>query len=56
VAGAAVLPWVGSLQALHNLCPSQAAEPYLVFGNPMLLGASGTDRRAWDKQRCRLLR
>jgi CHAT domain-containing protein len=48
-----VLPSVGSLQALRKLGPSQAAEPYIAFGNPLLLGASGSDRRAWDKQTCR---
>jgi CHAT domain-containing protein len=47
-----VQPSVGSLQALRRLPPSQAAEPYIAFGNPLLLGASGADRRAWDKQRC----
>ena len=31
---------------------SKAGEPYLAFGNPLLVGASGTDRRAWNKQRC----
>jgi hypothetical protein len=47
-----VLPSVASLQALRRLGPSKAGEPYLAFGNPLLLGASGTDRRAWNKQRC----
>jgi CHAT domain-containing protein len=47
-----VLPSVGSLQALRKLGPSQATEPYIAFGNPLLLGASGRDRRAWDKQNC----
>ena len=47
-----VLPSVGSLQALRELGPSQAAEPYIAFGNPLLLGPSGNDRRAWGKQRC----
>ena len=47
-----VLPSVASLQALRRLGPSKAGEPYLAFGNPLLLGASGNDRRAWDKQRC----
>jgi hypothetical protein len=47
-----VLPSVGSLQALRRLAPSQAKEPYIAFGNPLLLGPSGNDRRAWDKQRC----
>src|SRR5262249_37507441 len=30
-----VLPSVGSLQALRKLGPSQAAEPYIGFGNPL---------------------
>jgi CHAT domain-containing protein len=47
-----VLPSVGSLQALRQLPPSQAREPYIAFGNPLLLGASGNDKRAWGKQRC----
>jgi CHAT domain-containing protein/tetratricopeptide (TPR) repeat protein len=47
-----VLPSVGSLQALRRLGPSQAREPYIGFGNPLLLGPSGTDKRAWQKQHC----
>jgi CHAT domain-containing protein len=47
-----ILPSVGSLQALRKLGPSQATEPYIAFGNPLLLGPSGSDRRAWDKQAC----
>ncbi|HSR81517.1 MAG TPA: CHAT domain-containing tetratricopeptide repeat protein, partial [Hyphomicrobiaceae bacterium] len=47
-----VLPSVGSLQALRRLPPSQAHEPYIAFGNPLLLGAAGNDRSAWGKQRC----
>ena len=47
-----ILPSVGSLQALRQLPPSQANEPYIAFGNPLLLGRSGTDKSAWDKQRC----
>jgi CHAT domain-containing protein len=47
-----VLPSVASLQALRKLGPSKAGETYLAFGNPLLLGASGNDKRAWDKQRC----
>lgn len=30
----------------------RARESYVAFGNPLLLGASDTDKRAWDKQRC----
>jgi CHAT domain-containing protein/tetratricopeptide (TPR) repeat protein len=47
-----VLPSVGSLQALRQLPPSQAREPYIGFGNPLLLGASSNNKSAWDKQRC----
>ena len=48
-----VLPSVGSLQALRKLAPSQAKKPYIAFGNPLLVGPSGNDKRAWDKQACR---
>src|SRR5262249_39923656 len=47
-----VLPSVGSLQALRRLGPSQAVEPYIAFGNPLLGGRYGTDKRAWEKQTC----
>jgi CHAT domain-containing protein/Tfp pilus assembly protein PilF len=47
-----VLPSVGSLQALRQLPPSQAQEPYIAFGNPLLLGPNGADKSAWAKQRC----
>jgi CHAT domain-containing protein/tetratricopeptide (TPR) repeat protein len=47
-----VLPSVGSLQALRKLGPSQAAEPYIAFGDPLLTGPSGSDKRAWDRQTC----
>jgi CHAT domain-containing protein len=47
-----VLPSVGSLQSLRQLPPSQAHEPYIAFGNPLLLGPSGVDKRAWNKQHC----
>ena len=33
-----VLPSVGSLQALRKLPPSEAKEPYIAFGNPLLDG------------------
>ena len=45
-----VLTSVASLQALRRLGPSKAREPYIAFGNPLLLGANGNDRRALDKQ------
>jgi CHAT domain-containing protein len=47
-----LLPSVGSLQALRRLGPSQAAEPYIAFGNPLLIGPNGNDKRAWNKQHC----
>src|SRR5262249_39065912 len=47
-----VLPSVGSLQALRKVPPSHAKEPYIAFGNPLLLGPGGNARRAWEKQRC----
>jgi CHAT domain-containing protein/tetratricopeptide (TPR) repeat protein len=47
-----ILPSVGSLQALRQLPPSRAREPYIAFGNPLLLGRSGNDKSAWGKQRC----
>jgi hypothetical protein len=43
---------VGSLQALRQTPPSQAREPYIAYGNPLLLGRSGNDKSAWGKQRC----
>ena len=47
-----VLPSVGSLRALRQLGPSLAREPYIAFGNPLLLGPSGNDKRPWAKQHC----
>jgi CHAT domain-containing protein/tetratricopeptide (TPR) repeat protein len=50
-----VLPSVGSLQALRELPPSQAREPYIAFGNPMLDGDQGHGERARlarARQRC----
>jgi CHAT domain-containing protein/tetratricopeptide (TPR) repeat protein len=47
-----VLPAVGSLQELGNLASSRAAKPFIGFGNPLLLGPSGKDKRAWDSQHC----
>jgi CHAT domain-containing protein len=48
-----MLPSVSSLQALRKLAPSLATEPYLAFGNPLLLGEGGDDKSAWDRQACR---
>src|SRR5262249_34940590 len=36
----------------RQLPPSRAREPYIAFGNPLLLGRSGNDKSAWGKQRC----
>jgi len=49
-----VLPSVGSLLALRRLPPSEAKEPYLAFGNPLLDGVSDDEssRLARAKQRC----
>ncbi len=47
-----VLPSVGSLQALRKLPPSDAKEPYIAFGNPLLDGGGS----AFDKQRAELAR
>src|SRR4051794_30048964 len=47
-----VLPSVNSLQALRQLSPSQAREPYIAFGNPLLIGPRRVDKSAWSKQRC----
>jgi CHAT domain-containing protein len=51
----AVLPSVGSLAALRKLPPSQAREPYIGFGNPLLDGGVPDGewaRLARAKQRC----
>ena len=48
-----VLPSVSSLEALRRLAePSKATRPFIGFGNPLLLGRSGTDRRAFEHQGC----
>lgn len=48
-----VLPSVASLGALRKFAKaSQAGEPFIGFGNPLLLGPAGTDRSAWAKQSC----
>jgi CHAT domain-containing protein/Tfp pilus assembly protein PilF len=52
-AAVSVLPSVASLRALRKFArQSQASAPYIGFGNPLLLGSDGTDRRAWAKQSC----
>ena len=50
-----VLPSVGSLQALRKLPPSEAKEPYIAFGNPLLDGRPPNGepaRLARAKQTC----
>ena len=50
-----MLPSVGSLQALRKLPPSQANEPYIAFGNPLLDGGTPDGeqaRLARSKQKC----
>jgi CHAT domain-containing protein/tetratricopeptide (TPR) repeat protein len=48
-----VLPSVASLKALRQFAKiSRASQPFLGIGNPLLLGASGSDRRAWEHQSC----
>ncbi len=49
-----VLPSVASLKALRRNAKASAAEnPFLGFGNPLLLGRSGKDKSAWAKQSCK---
>jgi CHAT domain len=49
-----VLPSVSSLKALRELAKTSRAKNAMIgFGNPLLLGQHGTDRRAWEKQDCR---
>lgn len=51
----ALLPSVGSLQVLRKLGPSQAKEPYVAFGNPLLNGGPADRERAKQalaKQKC----
>jgi CHAT domain-containing protein len=44
---------VASLAALRRLTPAtRAPNPYIGFGNPLLAGADGEDRRAWSVKRC----
>jgi tetratricopeptide (TPR) repeat protein/CHAT domain-containing protein len=49
-----VLPSVAGLAALRKFAKSsKATRPFLGFGNPLLLGPDGDDRRAWNRQTCR---
>ena len=48
-----VLPSVASLKSLRQMAKaSGATQPFIGFGNPLLTGPSGTDRRAWQAQKC----
>ncbi len=48
-----VLPTVASLTALRKQAgTSRAKRPYIGFGNPLLTGFDGKDRRAFAKQNC----
>jgi CHAT domain-containing protein len=49
-----VLPSVASLKALRQFAKaSKATQPFIGFGNPLLLGPDGRDRRAWDRRSCK---
>ena len=48
-----ILPSVASLQGLRSHAKtSRAQSPMIGFGNPLLTGQDGTDRRAWSKRTC----
>jgi CHAT domain-containing protein/tetratricopeptide (TPR) repeat protein len=47
-----VLPSVASLKALRQARKSAASRPYIGFGDPLLTGRDGQDRRAWSHQKC----
>jgi tetratricopeptide (TPR) repeat protein/CHAT domain-containing protein len=48
-----VLPSVGSLEALRRLPPSEASQPYVAFGNPLLDGGAPQQAAlARAKQKC----
>ena len=48
-----ILPAVSSLRALRGYArASQASSPYIGFGNPLLLGPEGKDRKAWEQSTC----
>jgi len=49
-----VLPSVSSLKALRQFAKaSKARQPFIGFGNPLLHGPNGSDRRAWDRRDCK---
>jgi CHAT domain-containing protein/tetratricopeptide (TPR) repeat protein len=48
-----ILPSVSSLKALRaHAKTSRASQAFIGFGNPLLTGADGTDKRAWARQTC----
>ena len=48
-----ILPSVASLKALRQFAKaSRATDPFIGFGNPLLVGPQGDDRRAWARQSC----
>jgi CHAT domain-containing protein/tetratricopeptide (TPR) repeat protein len=48
-----VLPSLASLAPLRQLARASAgSQPYLGFGNPLLIGPDGTDRRAFEVPAC----
>ena len=48
-----ILPSVASLQGLRSHAKmSRAQSPMIGFGNPLLTGPDGTDRKAWSKKTC----
>ena len=48
-----VLPTAASLKSLRQLAKaSKASRPFVGFGNPLLVGPSGDDKRAWTRQSC----
>ncbi len=48
-----VLPSVISLKSLRKFAKaSNAKQPFIGVGNPLLLGPNGDDRRAWRRQSC----
>jgi CHAT domain-containing protein len=47
-----VLPSVASLKALCGSIRRVASRPYVGFGNPLLTGSKGDNRRAWARKDC----
>ncbi len=48
-----VLPTVSSLKALRaHAKTGKADRPFIGFGNPLLVGPSESDKRAWSRQSC----